>query len=173
MNWQRIVGVVVWLGVVVVGAGASWYAIDRAGGEVAGGPSDQLLPSAVGTPSPEPTRRPTGQASRTPSPGSSQQPTQQPTQDATDAPAPGDTPAPPATVRRTWTGNAGSVTATCRGSRPGFVSAQPADGWVVERSDDGAVDVKFERGEEEEVRVRARCVAGAPVFTTESENEDD
>lgn len=147
-----------WALVVVVGAGGSWYAIDQAGGAVAPdtttlSPVDPAQPPADGS---------TGSGTPVqPSSTASSGPTASPTATGTGSPA-----ATP--QRRTWTGAAGVVVASCTDGVLRFVSAQPADGWRVERDDDGDVNVTFERAEQE-VRVRADCVAGRPEFDVKTE----
>ncbi len=84
------------------------------------------------------------------------------------APEPG-----PATVTRTWLGDAGRVSASCTGSRVALGSASPANGWRVEVDKRGPeeVEVTFEQGDGgPEVRVRARCVSGAPQFRVDRDD---
>ena len=69
---------------------------------------------------------------------------------------------------RTWTGSAGKVTARCTGGDISLVAATPSDGFGVEVKDRGPTRLllEFERKDaEEEIRVRATCVDGSPVFT--------
>jgi hypothetical protein len=71
--------------------------------------------------------------------------------------------------RRSWSGAAGHVVAECRGPQVRLVSTFPGTGWRYTILDRGPVQVtvRFQRlGEDRYVTVAARCVAGAPRFTT-------
>lgn len=162
VNWQRVGGVVAWSLVVVLGAGGSWYAIDQAGGAVA--PDATTLSPADLAPSPGPVP-PASSTPTSPATVPTQKPTRGATQGASGRPTATASAAPPAT----WSGPAGVVVASCTGGVLRFESAQPADGWRVERDDDGDVNVTFERGEQE-VRVRATCSGGTPQFDVRSKD---
>lgn len=175
-----------WLAVVVAGSMLVWTVIAATGSELTG--SDSALPRPDGTVA----TAPLPSVSPTPTPGASTQPSatasssgagsgagDQPTAATSSAPsAPSATPRPtrrassPAAVERsaTWSGAAGVVTTRCAGSVISLVRAVPsADGYRVEVKDNGPreVEVEFEgRGQEteQETRVRAECVGGAPRY---------
>lgn len=82
----------------------------------------------------------------------------------------GPPPAPaPTSVSRTFSSEGGSVGVRCTGSSASLLSASPSSGWTVEVDAAGPsqIDVRFRRADHES-RVRASCVAGAPVGSTES-----
>jgi hypothetical protein len=99
-----------------------------------------------------------------PGPGPTSSPSSPPPQSS---PPPSQPPAEQQGVRRTWQGNAGSVTVECRGAQIELLGAQPNTGWSVEVEDRGPdrVRVDFERTNgERRTRVEAVCVGGTPRF---------
>ena len=70
---------------------------------------------------------------------------------------------------RSWQGAAGTLTASCRGSRISLGSASPSDGWRVEIGDRGPsrIDADFHSGADDgrETQVVAVCRGGAPTFS--------
>ena len=140
-----------------------------------GGPS----PSRTGKPSRTPTPSPSALASDpTSAPSTASTPATPPSSPAASSSTAGPKPSPTAAEPKvgTWQGAAGSVTVQCVGSRISLVSATPNDGWRVEVDERGPaeVEVEFKTGgeDEREVKVRARCVGGAPKFTVESDEGD-
>lgn len=92
------------------------------------------------------------------------------------------TPPPDQPHRGTWQGQAGTVVASCTGTKISLVAAQPNTGWRVEVGDRGPekLEVHFELSEEDddrhddrlasralgtEAEVQARCVGGSPSFS--------
>ena len=191
-----VIGVALWLAVIVVGSGVTWVFIDRVGRDVTAqsapglvpaeqaptpeqGPARSLTPSARPEPtaSRAPSARPTpgGRESETPAPattddgGSSDRPARPPRRtEQPRTPPPEQEPQQGQAVTRTWVGDGGRVTASCRGSEIALQSASPSNGWRVEVGERGPqrVEVKFEQqgAEESEVQVDARCSGGQPRF---------
>jgi hypothetical protein len=187
---------VVWCVVVAVVATLVWVVIATAGQRVA----PEVTPEAEVTGSlpvpgdvrpqrtspgttlaPRPSRRtssPAAPATSSAAPHSSA--TNRPTLPSAPAKstAPPTTPPPPAPTpqRRSWTGAAGHVVAECRGSTERLVSTFPGTGWSFTVLDRGPelVRVRFQRqGEDSYVTVSARCVAGAPSFSTSTGEPGD
>ncbi len=196
MSGQRLLGAtLVWLVVVSSVSALVWVVISRAGDDLTA--SDQpLMTSASGsavvppTTAVRPSRTPSKTPSRTPSATPTKQPSATPSTAAgTPSASPSTTPPPTsssppkeqpanATTERsqTWQGQAGSLVVSCGATGIRLVSAQPADGFRadVHREDD-LIDVEFEGREDRSgthVRVEARCVGGAPSFSTHSEQDD-
>jgi hypothetical protein len=181
-----LLAVAAWVAVVCIGAGLTWFVVGDAGRLVSS-------PSAVGPRADSPTfdapvtasrqaaERPTStsRVSKTPE---ATDPTSEPSESAspgldptasrtTQRLASGTTaPQPDRAQTRTWTGDAGSVTAGCSGSRISLRSAFPADGWRVtpESSGPQQIEVQFTR-RTQEVQVQGSCVGGQPSFHTESD----
>jgi hypothetical protein len=79
----------------------------------------------------------------------------------------GSTPASPGSARRaSWQGEAGVVTAVCRGGDIALVGAQPEDGTIVHVRDQGPEQlvVAFEGDDGGPVTVVATCRDGRPRF---------
>ncbi|WP_372736838.1 hypothetical protein [Nocardioides sp.] len=196
-----------WLAVVAVGSTLVWAVVGHAGRNVAQSDTDTMAsaPELSGAPTP------TGSPNPSTSPSSTKKPTRKPSPTQTTSAPPstpssstgGSTgghaspsatasPKPPSSAssstapsgqaqRRTWQGTAGTVVASCSGSRISLVAAQPNSGWRVEVEDRGPeeVSVHFKKSEDsdrsaarrssssEEVEVHARCVKGAPAFNVE------
>lgn len=191
MTVRRVLALLAWTVVVAVCSTAVWSVIRTAGTEVTTSPE---VPSTVGTvvgttrartPPPSPpvpasaSSRPRSRATTEPSstPSATEAPTPEQEGDTehragADATRPTRDPEP-AEVRRTWQGTAGAVVASCRGAAITFRGAQPNSGWRVEVGDRGPsrLEVHFSRhggGEEDdgELELEARCVGGAPRFST-------
>ena len=75
---------------------------------------------------------------------------------------------------RTWDVDGGQVSATCRATTIGLLYATASDGWAVETKSTGPEEneVELKRGDSE-TKVRARCVAGVPTLSAESEDDGD
>lgn len=161
-------GIVLWCVTVAAAVGVGWGAIELVGDDVGPGPSVAAPITASTTPAPTIT------PSAKPTPKPSSRPTSSVTRTATPAPTSRATTAPPAVATvKTWTGAAGSVRVSCTRGVIKLVGATPADGWRVERAEsDSDVEVRFERAESE-VDVKARCGASGPVFSVESDKDDE
>lgn len=175
-----VVGVAVWCAVVAVVASVVWVVIDRAGQGVI--PEAQPQADVTGSlpvpgrddraglhPAPGATLAPraSGRTSA-PSPSASSPGLSSP---ATVVPPPG-----PVAQRRSWSDAAGHVVAECRGPVIRLVSTFPGTGWRYTILDGGPAQVlvRFQRlGEDRFVTVGARCVAGAPRFTTSTVRPGD
>lgn len=172
--------VAAWVAVVVLVAGATWWAIDSAGRQVLTSGSPAPLPSSGTTPdivsSPsEDVRSPGARASGSPSPSRTQgatapavpgpagatptsapstrdEPTPEPTPGPTTGPASGtpSQPPPPQTQVRSWQGAAGTVTVACRGATISLQSVTPSDGWGFEVDDHGTQRVRVDFESREE-----------------------
>lgn len=138
--------VALWLLVVAVCGGASWWVIERVGRDT--GATAWRVPTSTATISS--TSRPS-----------------LPHQSATSTPAPPNrsnppAPAPSVAVRSFATGG-GTVTASCRGAVIELRAAVPRDGYQVsQHDDDGRLEVKFV-GSGEEYEVHLACRTGIPV----------
>lgn len=178
-------GVLTWLGVVVVASATAWAVIDTAGRQVLADPApDALVPAtsatastsrapsavlsprpprststATGSPEPEESGPSSGESSEAPRSSSS------PDDRASDALS---------FTEGTWRGAAGTVIARCDGGAVRLHSATPTDSYQVEVGSTGPeeLEVKFSGGAGE-VRVDARCVGGEPRFEVESEAGED
>lgn len=187
--------VAAWLTVVLVGSTLVWAVISRTGQELVGattatesaatgptrpghrgGATDR--PSATGSKRPDGTSsgRPsasTGTATHSSAPTGSGRPT--PTTTATRPPSS----SAPAVARGSWSGVGGVVIVQCRAEAISLVSATPDAGFSVEvEKEERSLEVKFQRqgDDDRETKVEARCVAGEPRFTVESDDggeEDD
>lgn len=158
-----------WAAVVIAGSALTWLAIDHAGQQVTSeAATGATQPAVVGTAGSTPTA--TGTSTGGPSP--SAEPSAGSTPTATTSTSPKAS-SPPRAETRTWSGAAGSVTASCTGRTPRLRGAYPNDGWLVEHDDDAesdGVEVKFEKNESE-VKVRTTCVDGVPRFRVESDDD--
>ena len=202
-----VLGVTAWVAVVALGSTLVWAVISRAGEGVVGstttaagsaGDSSTSTPGprrvgspAVRKPSASPTKPSQGAGPRaedSSSPSATQ--TTAPTAPSSPhtsshhhqtSPSPTHhTSAPPAnpTRQRTWSGKAGSVTASCTGARISYGSALPQSGYrLAEWEYEGAsqLKVKFEATGEShgETEVSGVCRNGAPQFRTESSGGGD
>jgi hypothetical protein len=175
--------VTAWVVVVIAGSALTWVAIDRAGNQVTGNPTqDQTQPAVVGTLGAAPTRSPKHgpRATRTSptGPRATTLPSRTPSAAATST-HPGGSPSkttassPVQTETRTWSGAAGTVTVSCTGRTARLQGTSPGDGWHVEVGDSsgGEIEVTFKRNESE-VQVKATCVGGVPRFQVESGSYD-
>ena len=84
---------------------------------------------------------------------------------ATPAPTPTPSPDVPTApeVVRTWTVTGGTVATSCRDTAITLLYATPVDGWKVEVKAAGPDEVVVElEGADQEVTLRAACVAGVP-----------
>lgn len=156
--------VLAWVGVVIVGSALTWLAIDRAG--------QQVTSSAVFSevaPTPTPTPRPAHHPSRKPTPKHPARVTKSPT--TPPASPPPTTPAAPVVRSQigTWSGTAGSVTASCQARMIRLVGASPNTGWQVQRGDTAgsSIEVNFTRSTSQ-VQIQATCSNGAPAFQVDS-----
>ena len=176
-----LLGALAWVAVVAAGSGVTWVVIDDAGQQVLSETPVAAVPSAV---PPVPGRTPHAHRTRHTPPSSaagatatpSARPTHRPSVPPTDSAKPShdasptEPPAPPA-QQRTWRGTAGTVVARCTGPRVSLVSATPNDGYQVEVGSRGPaeVEVTFKGGGE--TQAKARCSAGAPLFSIEPHND--
>lgn len=178
-------GVLAWVVVVAVGSSVVWGVVSRVGRDaapasapLAAAPSS-VPPSTTSAPSGgSPSARPSARPSRRPSSRPAGSPSSRPATSAPAATSPSGPPAP-SSVQRTWSGAAGVVVASCRGTTISLVRAVPsADGYRVDVTDRGPqrLRVEFEGREEQEgsdTRVEAVCVDGAPRFSARSEGSED
>jgi hypothetical protein len=147
--------VVGWVVVAVAGATLAWAVISRAGGGVSGDLQSVTEPSSDGRP-----KSPTTSASEPRSPETS---------DRSPAATAGGGGTP---VSRTWEGDAGVVSATCRGSVISLDSAIAYSGYALERDDVGPDRVRVEmESDDVRVRIEAECVDGEPVITEDRNGE--
>ncbi|MCG2800027.1 MAG: hypothetical protein L6367_16000 [Cellulomonas sp.] len=169
-----LTGTVAWSAVAVIDDGAP-----RAGvlteAEVAATLASARATAASATPGPT-TSTPTPTApSATPSQTPS--PSQAPTSSAPSTPPPDPTtdpaPAPPTAVAATWSVTGGTVAAACTASAISLLYATPQDGWTIEVGSTGPehLEIELTRGEQE-TKVRAVCIDGSPVQTTEAGSEE-
>ncbi|HEX6148288.1 hypothetical protein [Nocardioides sp.] len=153
--------VVGWVVVAVAGATLAWGVISRAGGGVSGGLDTVSEPPGVArTPTDTATDTATGRT-RSPSPTT-----------AAPSPSSGDGGSTETPVSRTWQGQAGVVSASCRGGAITLDSAIAYSGYLLERDDVGPdrVRVEFET-DDSRIRVEAECVDGEPVFSEDRSGE--
>ncbi len=191
MRRSWTVGLLVWLGVVVVASALTWTVINSAGDQVLTDSAPVPLPAAAPEPSqsmrpsPSMTRSPAhhrGAAGANPSratpPAASQQPRRSRTATGsaagTQASRPGGRQArtaAPLSHDSTWHAAPGSVTVGCTGSRSSLVSATPNDGYRVEVGGPGPgeVEVTF-KGDGRQTQVQALCSSSAARFTVESDS---
>lgn len=167
MNRRRLLLIAaLWLATVITASTATWAVISATGTKVgqtiplsapsrAATPNGTAQPSASETPSHAPSTSPTTSAPHTTKPTHSRPP-------ATEEPA--------ETITRSWSGEAGTVTASCTGSAISLVSAVPAVGYRVHVERDGSreLSIEFEStaGEDHEAHLKASCSEGAPSFRT-------
>lgn len=160
--------VALWLLVVAVCGGASWWVIERVGRET--GASAWRVPTtsasgttAAGTAAPVGSNTSAASTSASASANPAPKPSVLPPPDPiTTASAP-NRPNPPAVTVRSFATPAGTVTASCRGSVIELRSAVPRDGYQVsQHSEDGQLEVKFQ-GAGDEYEVHVSCRTGTPV----------
>lgn len=170
MNRRRLLLIAaIWLATVITASTATWAVISATGAKVgqtiplSAPPSWATTPTSAATPSPS--------SSLTPNQGSSTtHPTSGPhTTKPTQSRPP--TKEPTKTVTRSWSGEAGTVTASCTGSAISLVSAVPSVGYRVhvEREGSRELAVEFESSgsEEHEAHLKAYCSDGVPTFRTD------
>lgn len=165
-----------WVVATVLAAGVAWWAVGTVG-RGSGSTDSSVLSSAqvasalaaerarpTATPTTTPTPTPTSTSSPTPEPTSTVGPTSDPT-----------TTTPPTEVARTWTVSGGVLSASCVGDQITLLYATPSDGWGVEIKSAGPteLEVEFDRHEEAETKVTARCVAGTPEAETSGDGSED
>lgn len=165
-----VLGGLAWVVVVIIGSAFTWVAINHAGQQVTGSsafsnvtpppprPSHRESPSST----PAPTR--TSVARHTPVPSPNALPTNQ-TPPTSAAPKP---------EFGTWSGTAGSVTASCVGRTARLVGAWPNDGWHVGNADPSgtSIEITFSKTATQ-VQVQATCVTDAPVFQVDTSGAAD
>lgn len=168
MNRRRLLLIAaIWLATVITGSTATWAVISATGTKVG-----QTIPlsapaSMASTHSAVPTSTPSSQPTQTPSAtaSTSSKPNTKPTQSR-----PSTTKTATQTIRGSWSGEAGTVTASCTGSAISLVSAVPAVGYRVhvEREGTRELEIEFESaaGEEHEAHLKASCAGGTPSFRT-------
>ena len=197
----RLVVLLAWVLVAGACSTAVWTVIRTAGADVTSPtaiPAPVLAATtspAVRTSGPRPHSRPRHRARPTPSPATSRPVSGRPSVPGstsapsvkTSRPSPAPRPSPRRTSsssttqsgtqtpvrQRTWQGDAGSVTVSCRGATIDLRGAQPNAGWSVEVGNRGPeeVEVSFHRGDGgAEVAVHSRCRQGTPRFSTESDS---
>lgn len=162
----------IWLATVAGVSASAWVAIDRAGrdlsAESVSALTTPLLGSTVATTSgsgPIRTHATPGHSESTTTATTTGSTTSSPSGTSQTSPL-----SPPTPHDRTVMVTGGQVSVRCTGADLTLRIAQPDDGWKVdvERAGAGSVDVKFQRGDEEQggrTHVKAVCSAGTPVFT--------
>lgn len=169
MNRRRLLLIAaIWLATVITASTATWAVISATGTKVgqtiplsAPPPMASTYPSVPSsTPSPEPTHTPSVTAPTTSKPHT--KPTQsRPSASESEA----------QTIRGSWSGEAGTVTAACTGSAISLVSAVPSGGYRVhvEGSGTRVLEIEFESsaGEDHEAHLKAWCADGTPTFRTD------
>jgi hypothetical protein len=172
-----LVALATWCAVVTVGATLVWVVIARAGAGVV----PQATPQAAVTgslpvPHPRSGLRTSPGVVLTPHPSAPAASSTGPTSAPTSAAPPTPPPSPlPVTQRRSWSGTAGHVIAECRSTEARLLSAYPNAGFRYQILARGpaAVSVRFLRPDEDGIAVTARCVAGAPHFSTTGHEPGD
>ena len=161
-----LAGSVAWRAVTVVDTDSSSAVLSQAevSAELVAARATASLRPTPGEPTP------TG----SPTPSESPPPTAGP--EPTASPEPTAEPEPE--VVRSWSVAGGTVAASCRGAAITLLYATPLDGWRVEVKDQGPERIEVElEGHDQEVTLRAACVAGTPEQQTsdrdQSENEDE
>jgi len=183
-----LVALAVWCGVVAVGATLVWVVIARAGAGVL----PEATPQAAVTGSLPVPHAPSGPGLHTRS-GAVLSPRTSPHTSAPAAPethatlassptasptsaAPPPPPPAPAAQRRSWSGSAGHVIAECDGSVGRLVSAYPNANFRYQIMARGPVEVRvrfLHLGDDDGITVTARCVSGAPQFSTTGHEPGD
>ncbi len=165
-----MVWAVVWILIVAAATVSVWSAISRAGAHVTNPAAPKLPTSTAVTPTPEPTPEATPRASQAtplPTPRTTPRATSRPTHRETTTGTAG-----PAAVQGSWSGQAGRVTATCRGQRIKLDAAVPADGFTVQIGNRGpeTLEIEFHRTRGEgEFKVKGTCRSGGPQFVVEED----
>jgi hypothetical protein len=151
----------IWVATVVTASTATWAVISATGAKVG-----QSIPMSAPTtegPSMEPTSSTTPHSSTEPSATSTASKSSEPTHSR-----PSITTVGTPTITRSWSGEAGTVTASCTGSTVSLVSAVPAVGYRAHADGSGTrqLEVEFEsaEGEDHETHLKVWCDSGAPVF---------
>lgn len=169
MNRRRLLLIAaVWLATVITASTATWAVISATGTKVGQGiplnappswattPTDAVTPSSSVTPSHAPSTTQPTSAPHTTKPTHSRPP-------ATKEPA--------ETITRSWSGEAGTVTASCTGSAISLVSAVPAVGYRAHVETEGTrtLEIEFESTGREghETHLKASCSEGVPTFRTD------
>ena len=151
---SAVVIAMIWLATVAGVSATAWFAIDRAGRDLAGAGVSPLPAVSAGT------------AVATPAPGGSPSRTKQAAQGSTST-----TPSRSANPRdRTVQVAGGQVSIRCTGTTILLRIAQPDNGWRVEVNSSGPqnVDLNFRGGADDngpETQVRAACASGTPAFS--------
>lgn len=180
----------IWIASVAGVSFTAWFAIDRAGRDLAGAAVGSLRPitlnSALGTSTPGPPS-PTDTATNEPGakdPSASSTPPVSPAPSgspkASVSPGPPGASASGGSDRSSWQDRTvsvtgGQVSVRCTGATIVLRIAQPGDGWRVEvgESTPTRVVVGFRRGNEEngvETKVTAVCASGTPSFSAASDS---
>jgi hypothetical protein len=163
MNRRRLLLIAaVWLATVVIASSATWAVISATGTRVGQSIPLSAPPSVASNPTPAPST-----ASATPN----ATPTKAATTPTTAKPShsrPTSDPSQEQTVTGSWSGEAGTVTASCTGSVVSLVSAVPAVGYRAQVDGGGSrpLEVEFESsaGEDHEAHLKVSCADGKPVF---------
>ena len=168
-----VVGIaMIWVATVVGVSATAWVAIDRAGRDLSAESVSALTTPLLGSTAPTTSGSPL-RTHAIPRPTESDETTTT-TGSTTPGPPPtGSQPSPSSSTTthdRTVMVKGGQVSVRCTGADLTLRIAQPDDGWKVDvdRAGTGSVDVKFQRGDEEDgatTHVKAVCSAGTPVFT--------
>ncbi|HEY5246994.1 MAG TPA: hypothetical protein VIJ15_00885 [Dermatophilaceae bacterium] len=179
---SAVAGAAIWLAAVAGVSAASWFAIDRAGRDIANVSISTLPPVPLNTPTlageptettadPEPATtpvpspspgpsaapKPTAGASAAPKPTAYRAhpaPTPTPTGSRHPAPVPSSPPEAPTPKNQSTRAAGGVVSVRCTGATIALLSAQPENDWRVhvDTSSSRQIAVSFRTGEEEEQR---------------------
>ncbi|MCE1173897.1 MAG: hypothetical protein LWW77_04720 [Propionibacteriales bacterium] len=166
MNRRRLLLIAaIWLATVITASTATWAVISATGTKVgqtiplSAPASWAATPSAAGTPSSSATP---SHAPSSASPTSGSHPSTKPTHSRTTA-----TDEPAETISRSWSGEAGTVTASCTGSAISLVSAVPSVGYRVHvERNTSSLEIEFESTSRDghETHLKASCTDGVPTF---------
>ncbi len=166
MNRRRLLLIAaLWLATVLTASTATWAVISATGAKVgqtiplSAPPSMAYTPSTAATPN----------ASATPSHApSTVAPTSGPHTTKPTHARPSTSQEPAQTISRSWSGEAGTVTASCTGSAISLVSAVPSVGYRVHVDTEGtrSLEIEFESTSRDghEVKLKASCSDGVPTF---------
>ena len=162
----------IWLATVGGVSATAWVAIDRAGRDLSSASASALPTPLLG--STDAATSGSGPVRTHATPGHSGSTTDGTTNGSTTSSPSGTSQTSPSSSTsphdRTVMVTGGQVSVRCTGADLTLRIAQPDDGWKVDvdRAGPGSVDVKFQRGDEEQgakTHVKAVCSAGTPVFT--------
>lgn len=161
--WRTGAGIAAWMVLTVATAAVAWTAV-RVVAEPGNGPVPVAVPAPPRTTGATPTSGTTATSETT----TTSQLTPSPSSDSTSQT--GDEESSPGTASRVLASAGGTVSVTCTGSSSiRLIYATSATGWqqTVEESGPDEVEVEFVRGDDDDLRTRARCDGGSIEGETE------